>query len=134
MNTSLKLNKHALGLIGLLAVQYLLGMSINLYVKFPESQTQSELWNFSMKQPLITSHIGVAILLFFGALVLVYSAHKTQSTAWKIPAWTGLIALLVASSAGSQFIPTQSDPQSFLMAAAFLVAFGAYGWGVCRSK
>lgn len=134
MNTDSQLKPQASGMLGGLVIQYLLGMAINLYVKFPDSQTEGQLWEFSWKQPLVAAHIVLAILLFFGTLALAIRAQKMQSTAWKLPAWIGFLAVLLAGFSGSRFIPTQSDPYSYLMATCFLVAFGAYAWGLYRAK
>jgi len=134
MNTDTPLQRQAFGLLAALAVQYLLGMAINMYIQFPDSLSENQLWEFSRGQPLVVAHIILAFLLLFGSIALVVRAQKMQSAAWKLPAWLGFLAILASGFAGSRFIPTQSDPYSYLMAATFLLAFIAYCWGLYRAK
>ena len=134
MNTELQLKRQATGMLIGLAIQYFLGMAINMYIQFPDSATEGQLWEFAWKQPAVAAHIVLAILLFIGTVTLAIRAQKSQSFAWKVPAWIGFLAVLLAGFSGSRFIPTQSDPYSYLMAVCFLIAFFSYGWGLFRAK
>jgi hypothetical protein len=134
MNAQPTLSRNAFGLLASLVVQYLLGMAINLYVTFPEFASDGQRWEFAWKQPVVAAHIVVAIGLLIGSLSLVIRAYHRREVAWKVPALVGFLAILMAGFAGSQFIPTQNDPYSYLMAACFIGAFAAYCWGLYRAK
>jgi len=134
MNTDSSLKRHALGLLVGLAVQYLLGMAINVYVQFPNNESAGQLWEFSWHQPLVAVHIVLAILLFTGSLALAIKAQKAKDTNMRLPAWIGFIAIFAAGFMGSRFIPTQQDPYSYGMAVCFLIAFAALCWGLYRAK
>jgi hypothetical protein len=134
MNAEPSIKRHAVGLLVGLALQYLLGMYINMYVQFPDTKDAGQLWEFAWKQPAIAAHIVLAILLFLGSIALAVRAQRLHITVWAGPGLIGFLAIFVAGFAGSRFIPTQGDPYSYLMAASFLVAFGAYCWGLYRAK
>jgi len=121
-------------LIASLVVQYALGMYVNLFVPFPEAGTEGQLWEFAWSQPALATHIVLAILIFIGAVVLCIRAYLSRDSAWILPSFIGLLGVLIAGADGAQFIPTQSDLFSYLMALGFLIAALSYAWGLYRAK
>jgi hypothetical protein len=124
------LRTHALVLIGMLIVQYAVGMYIDLFVPFPEGQVGDQLWGFAWSQAPIAIHIILALLIFAGAVVLCIRAARTRERVWLWASGIGFLAILAAGGSGASFIPSQDDIFSYSMALAFLVAVFAYGWGI----
>ena len=54
-------------MIGLLALQYVLGMVTNLYVPFPQTDQISQLWDAARSQFAPAAHILLGVLLLVGA-------------------------------------------------------------------
>jgi hypothetical protein len=120
-------------LVAALVLQYLLGMYVDLFVPFPEGLAPDQLWAFSWSEPALAAHIVLATLLLLGAVVLCIRALLRRDNVWIIASVTGLAALIAAGLSGAQFIPTQNDVFSYLMAVTFIVAILAYGWGIYAS-
>jgi heme A synthase len=134
MKASQKLRGHAIGLLGLLAVQYVLGMLSNLFVSFPEHNSDWQQWEYAKQQLLVMSHIVVGMLLLVGTIVLLVRAIQTHDKAWKISAGLGFGSILLAIISGSEFISSQSDSYSLVMSLFFLTAVMSLGWGIYKTK
>ena len=132
-NKELSLRKHSFGMIVALAVQYLLGIVTNLFVTFPDSSNDKELWEFARTQIPLVLHIVVGFLLLFGSMALFIRSNKYKYRTWQISSGINLIAVLAAFIMGVKFIPSQSDTYSFLMAVGFIVAVLSLGWGIYSS-
>lgn len=132
MNKSL--NRQGFGLLIGLAVQYVLGMAINLYVSFPAHNSPHAQWVFTLHNLLILLHLIIGTLLVIGSIAMIIRAMKLGSSSWKLPASLGLISLVIAWVAGDTFITTQSSVLSYVMSLGFLAAIGSYVWGLYRSK
>ncbi len=128
------LKEHAEGLLGLLGVEFLLGVWAGLFVKFPEDSSSSQLWDFSFSQWSVFLHAILGALLVVGAISLVISAHKQQKRTWKIAGWTGLVFMLIALGSGERFVSTQNDWYTFLMSVGFVGVMAAYIWGLSVSQ
>ena len=128
----LRIQSHVL--LGFLVVQYILGITVNLFIQFPNTKSESALWEFSKSQPAIMFHIILGGLLLIGACVFMIRAARSKNKQWIISASVGLLAILVAVITGAKFIPTQEASFSFTMALAFIVAVIAYGWGIYKTK
>jgi hypothetical protein len=111
-------------MLGLLGVQFLLGMAINLFVTLPSS-------GFGMVEmmyggPLVMTHMMLGMTLVFGALFAV--AIAAQYGYWAI-VWAviSLGGILVAGVGGLIFLlDGLRNSASFLMAVGFLVAVIGY--------
>jgi len=135
----------ALVVCGLLAVQFLLGMYVNLYVNLPPVRSGSGglggpmmgrfATMFSPGRPVLMIHMMLGMLLAVTgavALVVALSAGNRFAIGWSA---TGLVALLVAGYGGiSFFMFGHSNVDSYLMAVGFLVGFMAYLTGALRSS
>lgn len=130
---------------GLLAVEFLIGMYMNLYVNLPQIANNSREFGgsmmgrfgmmFSPDQPLLMVHMMLGMfLVVIGVVVLVVAAHSRDrfSIGWSA---TGLAALVIAGYGGiSFFMFGHSDGDSYLMAVGFLVSFAAYLAGAIRNS
>jgi SNF family Na+-dependent transporter len=121
-------------ILGILILQYLLGMAANLFVQFPDTKNEKKLWEFAGSQWTVVTHMILGFLLLIGGFVLLFRSIRRKDKNWIIAGGVGLFAILIAVGAGSEFIPTQQDVYSFLMAAAFILAILAYGWGIYKAK
>jgi hypothetical protein len=121
---------NAAFLLSALVVQYLLGMYVNLFVAFPSSATEQQLWEFAWSQPALAAHIILAILILLGAIVLCTRAIFGKNRQWIVASSVGLIATLAAGASGVVFIPLQSDVYSYVMSLMFLIAILSYAWAM----
>jgi multisubunit Na+/H+ antiporter MnhC subunit len=134
MDANPKLRGHALGLMGLLVVQYVLGMLSNMYVSFPENNTDWQQWHYAEGQLLIVAHIVVGMALLLGMIVLWVRAMKLRDKAWKIAGGLGTGSVVLAIVSGSEFISNQKDGYSFAMSLFFITAVASLGWGIYKTK
>lgn len=129
-----RLKPHALVILVLLILQYLLGMATNLFVQFPQNQHEGQLWEFAWKQLPLASHIILGVLLVIGSLVLLIRSILQKNRRWIISSAVGFLAILIAGMAGSLFIPSQMAVYSFVMALCFIIAVLAYCIGIYVSR
>lgn len=131
MGKNKQLKTTSIILLGILMVQYLLGMATNLFVQFPQSQNASQLWEFAWKQLPLASHIITGIALLIGAVVLLIQSIKKRQRKWILVSTIGLVSIIVAGYSGATFIPTQINIYSFIMSLGFIIALLSYVFGVC---
>jgi hypothetical protein len=121
-------------IMGILILQYLFGMAVNLFVQFPDSKNEGQLWEFAQSQWYLIVHIFFALGLLISGVVLLIRAIRRKDRNWIIAGGVGLFWILVAFMSGVQFVPTQQDVYSYVMAAAFILAVASYGWGLYKAK
>ena len=121
-------------MIVLLALQYILGLAVMAFVKFPESATVAQYWDFANSQWLLVTHMAVGTGLVIGAVVILVRAILQKNTIWKIAGSIGFISIIIAGLGGERFVSTQSDVWSLVMGIGFLAAFLSYGWTLYVSK
>ncbi len=113
-----------LGLLGLLGVQFLLGMAVNLFVHLsPAGAGMAEMMG---NGPLVGLHMMLGMILAAGGVLGVATAlpNGRQATACAVVALGGILA---AGLGGLAFLMGgQSNGASYLMAVGFLVAVGGY--------
>jgi uncharacterized BrkB/YihY/UPF0761 family membrane protein len=120
------LSRSAFGLLIGLCVQLLLGMWAYLFVSFPDSKNENELWHFAGTQLPVILHIIVGTLLVLGSLMLFIRAVRAKQRLWQVSSGIGFGAVILAWVSGREFVSTQSDPVSLAMAAFFVLAVIAY--------
>jgi len=128
------LRSQGLGMVFTLTIQYILGMISNLFVQFPDTSVQGQLWQFAWSQISIAAHIILGLLLFINAIVILNRALTYKDRTWVVAGSIGLVSILVAIYGGVRFIQTQNDPYSLVMSIAFILALLAYVWGLFKSK
>ena len=113
-----------LGMLGLLGVQFLLGIALNLYGKLPSFG--SGMAAMMRTGPLIMAHMMLGMILAVGAL-LVLATALPQGWAPASCAAAALVGILVAGVGGLLFLMDgQGNGASYLMAVGFLVAVAGY--------
>lgn len=111
----------------LLAVQYVVGMWINLYARCLPTSIQN-VYNSTQCTPNIEvgAHVDLGLVLGLLSLALVVWAARRHRPHLLAAAGAGFVFILVAAFAGEEFLATGNAAYSLLMAVAFLAAFGAY--------
>jgi hypothetical protein len=127
------LKKQAIGMVAGLTAQYILGMLSNLFVKFPESAHDGQLWEFAWSQISVAAHIIIGIVLLLGSITLMVRSLLLRNHTWSMISIIGFLAIVLAGVSGSMFITSQSDIYSFSMSVGFIVAFAAYFWGISHN-
>jgi hypothetical protein len=107
-------------ILGLLILQFVLGMLANLYQELPDTDREVVLKQFGY----ISVHGLVALMLLVFGGWLVYLT-KRSGRSMRLPV-AGLGAMLVAFVCGLAFVSTGNDLWSLLMAITFLGAFINY--------
>jgi hypothetical protein len=133
------LRRRTAGILGLLIVQFLIGMAVNLYVTIPTHHAgagsgpylsgalASVLWSFSSGLPLLIIHVVIGILLLLNGIELVL--HAVRSRLGPAPVWLaalGLTAILFAAFNGASFLKYNQNISSMLMSVGFAVAVVSY--------
>jgi heme A synthase len=125
---------YAFMLMGLLALQYILGMITNLYVEFPAGKSNSQEWHFASSQFVVMSHIILGMLLLVASVALWVKAYKSDDKNWKIASGITFGSVVLAAVSGSEFVSLQQEIYSFAMSAFFVLAVGALAWGLYAGK
>jgi len=111
-----RLRRASLAVVVLLLAEYVLGMYVNLYVTVPAGDHGHSVGSAISNGPVILSaHAVIGLLLGLSALaVLVLSviARRPSVIAFSV---VGLIALAVASMAGSSFTSSGQAAESMAM-------------------
>jgi hypothetical protein len=112
----------------LMVTQFLLGMYINLYIKFPTSGP-SDAWRFAWHTLPVAAHIILGTLILLSTiLTLVQSAMRKNRHMVKFGS-IGVAAMLLSVLGGETFITTQSEMASYLMSIGFLAGILAFNVG-----
>lgn len=120
------------GLILLLVVQFVLGVWLNLYGKFPDTKSVARAAMYS-GDPVLSAHMALAVVLVLAAFVVAIYAFTAEAPP-RLRWFTlgGFLALLAAYEAGVELIVSgfTSNVDSAVMAVAFFVAMGFFGLGL----
>jgi len=111
-----------------LVIQYLLGMYVNLYVKFPTSGPEAA-WKFAWSSLPVAAHIILGTLILLGSISMLVRAIIRKNRHWIMVASIGVAGLLLCGFGGESFITTQHEVGSYLMSLGFLAALLALNWG-----
>ena len=133
-NTQNALRVNAIFMIGVLVIQYALGMVTNLFVSFPSTTQPGQLWEFARSQFPTMAHIVIGTLLLLVAVIFVIRAARANNGGWIASSAVGLVAILTAFFGGVMFTSTQVNAYSLVMGLSTIVAFVAYGWGLAAVR
>ena len=130
----------------LLAAQFLLGVTVNLFVTVPASHPgtnapeyfsgvyQGVSW--ALQQTLQQStllylwlHVVIGLALSLLSIVLLIMSIVARRGGWITASIIGLIGIIGAGFNGASFINYNHDLSSLLMSVGFLLAAVAYVWG-----
>lgn len=120
----------AMLVLGVLAVQFLLGMDVNLFVHLPDpgySVGMGGMMGVMAGSPALMVHMLLGILLAILGLVAVLTAATTGRTGVLVSSVVGALGIVVAGLGGIRFLMYgQGTVASFVMAVGFLVALLAF--------
>lgn len=122
-------------MLGLLALEFLVGMYVNLHVNVaPVSSIMAVFTGGANGYPSLLAHAGLGILLGLLGLLMIPMARRVRRGAVTAGAVVGWLGILLAAGTGAGFLALNHTNSSlawvysFLMALGFLVAFWAYAW------
>lgn len=120
----------AMLVLGVMAVQFVLGMDINLFVHLPGtgySVGMGGMMGVMTDSPALMVHMMLGILLAILGLVAVLTAATTGRAGVVISSAAGAVGIVVAGLGGIRFLMYgQGNVASFVMAVGFLVALLAF--------
>lgn len=128
----------ALIICGLLAVQFLLGKYVNLYVNLPPVTTTVGggfggpmmgrfATMFSPGRPVLVVHMMLGMILIVTGVIALIVAMSSQDHSAIVWSATGLAALVASAYGGiSFFMFGHNNLASYLMAIGFLVCLASY--------
>ena len=120
------LKRFPVNMVWVLAVQFILGMYIAMYVEFPQNASVQEAWEFARGNGWILLHIVIGLLITLGTISYVVTVVRKKQKRLLPYAITGLVAVLVAIMGGERFVSLQDDVYSMLMAVGFIGAMVTY--------
>jgi heme A synthase len=123
-------------ILGLIGIQFFLGMWLNLFGSFPSgSGGLATAFTFSA-DPILIAHVTLAAILILVALVLLGLSWLDRLRSLRWFGLGGFLGLVFASATGSGFVYSgySSGVESFLMAVGFAVALTAYYEGLVRLR
>jgi hypothetical protein len=123
------LRQANLALLILLAVQFALGIGVNLYVTLPAAGHPGHASWFG-NGAILALHAALGMLLILGALFVLVRAIMARNVALIATSAAGLVAILLAAFFGSGFTDKLTDGYSLGMALATAVALACYAIGL----
>lgn len=129
------LRRGMVGILGLLIIQFIVGMYLNFYVELPKahpgingSYAPSIPWALTGGAGIaLAIHVTVWILLTVGGIALVIRAIMSRRKAFIVGTSFGLLFILIAGSGGLTFLNRGGqDKESMMMAVGFIFAVISY--------
>lgn len=120
-----------------LLVQFLLGITVNIFVKLPLAHpganaadyfvgiTPALSWAVAREWPWLSLHVVIGTLLVVSSITALPPALRSRRTAVIFFSVLGAVGALSAAMNGAAFVMYGQDWSSMLMAASFAVALGA---------
>lgn len=137
---------HAIGLTILFGLQFLAGMTLNLFVRLPAAHPGTKGNNYLLQDwhslvwaltdgggVVLATHVYLALALVLGCLALLVRAGVAQNSQRWI--WVSGIATLFTLGAcinGLSFLDYDQNLSSIIMASCWLIAVGALIFGIIR--
>jgi len=134
-----KFRRQNLVLLSGLAIQFILGMVLNLFVKIPDTHpgtsgnnyfvriADSYGWGLAAAGGLVLMlHIIVGTGLLIGSFVLVIQALRSKYRPWILITVVGAIGILGAMFNGLSFLSYNRNLSSLIMAIGYLLATVSY--------
>ena len=126
----------------LMAVQFLVGMLVNLFVQVPSVHpganapdyfsgvVQGLVWALLHAPLWLLIHTIVGLLLFLASLILIGFAIAARRRAWIIVSVVGLLGIVAAGFNGASFMNYGHNFSSLLMSIGFLLSAVPYTIGL----
>jgi hypothetical protein len=124
-------------LLFLMLVQFMLGMTVNLFVQIPSSHPGSNAanyfggvvtvvpWALGNGNFWLRVHVAVGLVLLLGALLTLVRSTRAHGR-WLTVGILGFIGVLAAGFNSASFLIYHEDFSSMLMATGFTLAMGSY--------
>jgi len=129
------LSRYCLVTLIALAVQFGVGMVLNLYIEIPSADAHAGFLQEVRTAPLgLTLHALLGTLLVGAAVAVVIGAVRAGDRAMTAFAATGLAAVLGAFAAGELYVRDGRDGLSLSMALLTGVALVCYASALARAK
>lgn len=113
----------AIVMVGLLILQFILGMLANLFETIPKVQPY-DVWH--SPGPILFHSLNALVLIILSVIFLIRAIKDRDSVTIGI---ISLICILLATYSGITFILTgQMNVYSFIMSMGFIVVFLFYAW------
>lgn len=123
------LRQANLAILIVLAVQFALGIGVNLYVTLPAAGHPGHASWFG-NGALLALHAALGMFLILAALFVLVRAIMARNAALIVTSAAGLVAILFAAFFGSGFTDKLTDGYSLGMALATAVALASYAIGL----
>lgn len=120
------LKRFPVNMVWVLALQFILGMYIAMYVEFPENASVQQAWEFARGNGWILLHIVIGLLITLGTISYLVTVVRKKQKQLLPYAVIGLVAVLAAVTGGERFVSLQDDVYSMLMAFGFIGAMVTY--------
>jgi hypothetical protein len=146
-NNTNGIQKRVFGLLGLFVLQFIFGMTLNLFVSLPKVHSgttgayvsraaHSYSWAITNGGgTALTIHALIALGMIVGGLFTLIFSIKQHAKSWIISSAIGLLFLVSAAINGLNFISLGGhDANSMAMAVSYIIAFVAYGAGLYINK
>lgn len=135
-------HKHARGLkllrvaclvtLAAIAVEFAVGMVVNMYVDVPSSDAHASwLKEIETAPAMLTAHAVLGLILLVGALIVLVQSIRVRNWPLITASVVGLLVLAGAFAAGEAFVKTDNDSLSLTM--AFLAAAGVLCYALVQS-
>lgn len=130
----------------LLAIEYLIGMVVNLYVQIPSAHpgagaaeyfsgaVQGVAWGLVQGPWALVIHVIIGLLLGLASFILIGLAIASRQRLWIISSLLGWIGIVGAGFNGASFLNYGHDFSSLLMSIGFLLAAISYIIGYFYSR
>jgi hypothetical protein len=119
--------RASLVVIVLLLAEYGMGMYVNLYVTVPRVDHGGSVRSAISNGPAVLSaHAVIGLLLGLSALAVLVLSITARKIGVMIASAAGLLALVIASAAGTSFTSTGQPAESMAMSVMFGVAVLCY--------
>lgn len=125
----------------LLAIQFLIGMIVNLFIQVPgvhpgaeapeyfSGVVQGVAWALIHSELGLLLHVAVGLLLGIAAFTLLGLAIASRQRAWIVTSIIGWVGVVGAGFNGASFLNYGHDFSSLLMSIGFLLAVVSYAIG-----
>jgi hypothetical protein len=132
------LRRRTAATLVVLVAQFLVGVSVNLYVTIPthhpgagsgpylSGALSSLLWSFASGLPLLIVHVVIGIVLLLSGIELVVHSVRAGRRAAVWLAAVGLTAIIFSGFNGASFLKYNQNISSMLMSLGFAVAVVCY--------
>ncbi len=118
-------------ILGFLVLQFILGMTLNLFVTFPNipvGSSDQTYFNAILTTPFLLEHFIVGVGLLLGSIWIMIGAIRTNVKRISLTATFGFVSILTAYISGFEFLLSgfQDNLFSFTMSIGFVVALISY--------